>query len=189
MIEFSSKLVGAAVLAGLMTIAGASAWAQDGRGEAGRRGCPEPVFRNITLGSGPLSSLPGETTPDFTGYKGSRATTFGQTGVDTIFLHTVRWEVPRGSCCQLQAKVTVVVKSQSSADNDSVGLIGPGGAILAHQPLVSSAAGQVHTKTFNLDPNVISNGHVTVYVQDDHSLQSIALELSGCCLKPNVKTH
>jgi hypothetical protein len=188
--HFSSKVFGAAVFAGLMAITGTTAWAQDGgRGEAGRRGCPEPVSRNITVSSGPLSSVTGETTPDLTAYKGSRATTFGQTGVDTIFMHTVRWEVPRGACCQLDGRITVVVKAQSSADNDAVGLLGPGGTILAHQPLISTAAGQVHTKTFNLDPSVISSGHVTVYVQDDHSLQSIGLALSGCCLKPNVRTH
>jgi hypothetical protein len=52
----------------------------------------------------------------------------------------------------------------------------------------AAPAGNVVTVTFPLPPAIISSGHVTIWAQDDHSVESITVNLTGCCLTPNVGT-
>jgi hypothetical protein len=83
----------------------------------------------------------------------------------------------------------VVLRALSSIliDNDAVGIGLPGNQLGGFQALVSTSPGQEHTVTFDLSPDIIASGHVTIWAQDDHSVESITVNIKGCCVTPYVE--
>lgn len=142
--------------------------------------CPDPQAINLTVNSNPPDVIPGEIP---TVLQGLPLASFHETNNDRIFIGAVRWDLPANSCCQLTGTVTVVLRAlYGDLTNDHVGIGLPGGGIGASQPVVSN------TVTLNLTPDIISSGHVTIWAQDDHSVESITVNIKGCCLTPNVET-
>jgi hypothetical protein len=101
----------------------------------------------------------------------------------------MRWEdqVPRGTCCALtKGTVTVVLRDLGDPNTDSVGIGLPGGATGEQQALNSPASGGIRTVNLSLTPAILASGHVTIWAQDDHSVQSISVKLTGCCITEPV---
>ena len=138
-------------------------------------GVPNPIADEIPLG---LRSIP-------------RAS-FNDSQVDRLFVHTMRWEnlVPKGTCCALtKGTATVVLRDLGNAlsNNDVVGIGLPGGAVGQEQALnFPPASGGIRTVNLSLTPAILASGHVTIFAQDDHSVQSISVKLTGCCLAEPV---
>jgi len=156
--------------------------------------CPAPF--NITLDA----SAPNVEKTDFTAAQLANyqdKLNYGQT--DKWYLHTFIWKAP-SKCCQVtKAILTVKMKansggqSVSSADagNDSISVVKLGTAVPPYSEHVYTAwpfnAGKTSTKIWDLTGVALGNINIlrrlSFAVQDDTSVLSATLQLSGCCLK------
>jgi hypothetical protein len=125
-----------------------------------------------------------------------------QAAIDHVFRYTFNWKVPAKMCCQI-TKGRLIVKLKwngqpgpSSAGNDSIGI--------AHNPPAPGQGGYIWGPNLNtpytgttiptspktiiiaLSPASLSNvnneNRLSFAVQDDTTVESAVLELSGCCL-------
>lgn len=158
-----------------------------------RGGCPRAV--NLTL----AATAPNVVNSDFPAVNitGPRAFLNG-TQPNQIFLHTFQW-ARDGRCCEVTNAVLTVelkalqdgtTKDSADAGNDRIGLMHAGSAVQPfYEPVYSSwpfKAGQTATKIWNLTGAALTYlntyGTVSFYVQDDTSVVSATLQVSGCCL-------
>ena len=125
-------------------------------------------------------------------------TSLGYTKPDKAYLHTFVWKHERRCCQVTSATMTVVMKAiqsgqsttSSDAGNDNISIIHAGVPIPPYNERVFShwpfPAGQTATKTWTLNPAALgllnTNGYLTLYVEDDTSVTSATLQLTGCCL-------
>ena len=125
----------------------------------------------------------------------------GFTGADKIYLHTFVWKP--NSCCCIITKADLVVKmksilggasaTSSDAGNDLIGIVGFGGVGLVPSTRVYDGiatpfpAGTTVTKTFSISGsalNKLNTEHtLSIVVEDDTTVLSATLTVSGCCLK------
>jgi hypothetical protein len=122
------------------------------------------------------------------------------------YAHTFEWK-PNKKCCQVtHAVLTVKMKSLSTgasatspdAGNDAISIVGPGGAVIlpysekVYGPTsippttfpftVGTPAAKIWTIT-GAALNKLNTAHtLSIYIQDDTSVLSATLQLSGCCL-------
>jgi hypothetical protein len=104
----------------------------------------------------------------------------------------------QGKCCQI-CKAKLVVKcrsllpgqSQSSSDagNDKIYIMKNGQTLYAQHVYNSwpFSAGNTVTLTIPLQPSWFDGCRLSVLVQDDTSVESMKLVVTGCCVTPNVK--
>jgi hypothetical protein len=129
-----------------------------------------------------------------------------QPAINHVFRYTFNWKVPEKMCCQI-TKGRLIVKLKwngpagpSSAGNDSISIVhgasvaGQGGYIWGPNPNTPSTTPHTGTtiptspKTINIDLNAASllnvnqGNRLSFAVQDDTTVESAVLELSGCCL-------
>jgi hypothetical protein len=116
------------------------------------------------------------------------------------YAHTFEWK-PNAPCCQVtNAVLTVHMKSieggtsatSIDAGNDLIAIVGSGGTTIMpyHEPVYGPKfpfpAGTLATKTWNLTGAALAKlntSHMlSFYVQDDTTVLSATLALSGCCL-------
>jgi hypothetical protein len=161
--------------------------------------CPKPI--NVTLTASPPSLFAG----DFTQGPNSQMsaphmTALGQLTADRNFLYTFQWTRDE-RCCQITRAVLTVkmkailpgTKAGSNADNDGIVIMSQGSVLPPYNEPVYDAsiprpfpAGQLASKQWVLNQaalNIINTqGHLSFAVQDDTSVLSATLQLTGCCL-------
>jgi hypothetical protein len=154
--------------------------------------CPNP-FR-ITLDATVPYADSADFLPRFTSYQ----TALGYTGNNKVYAHTFVWK-PNSKCCKVTSAVlTVKMKSNSAgtaggadAGNDSIAVTAPGGAsVLPFAEKVYSnfpfPKGTLSTKTWNITGPSLDKlntaNTLSFVVEDDTSVLSATLVLTGCCL-------
>jgi hypothetical protein len=171
----------------------AAATAIDVRQLAAKSDCPRPITVTLTAGS------PYVLNSDFNQIQlGAPRAALNEQAMDKSFLYTFRW-AKDGNCCEIsRAVLTVRMKalsggqSKTSADagNDGIAIMHNGTAVQPYAEAVYSSwpfqAGQTAVKTWNLTGAALNylntNQTLSLYVQDDTSVQSATLEIYGCCL-------
>ena len=175
----------------LAALTAVAAMAQEERLPAPGVPCPRPVTITIHGASGPATPDPADLTPALvTATAGSQ---WNQTAVNKGFAHTFHFPAPPRECCLMTSgKLTIRVKAlqggpkaSSTSANDGFTLISHGLSISGQAPWNTTgvATGTVATLTFVVPPNVLSQGMVTIYGEDDSAVLSADLILQGCCLK------
>jgi hypothetical protein len=127
-------------------------------------------------------------------------TSLNYTKPDKAYLHTFVWKHEHRCCQVTSATMTVVMKAilpgaainSPDAGNDDISIIHAGVTVPPFSDRIYNGitrpfpAGQTATKTWTLNPAALAllntNGDLTAYVQDDTSVTSATLQLSGCCL-------
>ena len=158
--------------------------------------CPAPF--NITLDA----AVPHIEKGDFSAAQlANHQEALGYTQANKGYAHTFVW-VPNIACCQVTTAIlTVKMKSieggssatGADAGNDIIALVGNGGVAIMpyHEPVYGPKfpfpAGTQVTKTWNIQGAALAKlntAHtLSFYVQDDTTIISATLVLSGCCLK------
>lgn len=118
---------------------------------------------------------------------------WNQTAINKQFGHTFHFPAPGKECCLMTSgKLTVRVKAlqgggpkTSTSANDGFTLFSHGVAISSQAPWNTTgvATGAIATLTFIIPPNVLAQGMVSIYGEDDSAFVSADLTLQGCCLK------
>src|SRR5882724_4219423 len=132
---------------------------------------------------------------------------FNQTRSDQGFAYTFKFPAWSNSnkkeCCRCTEGATLTVKFKAlqgggintpSSWNDDVVVYSSLAPGPAHQVLfqriwpqtAAVATGQTETLTFKIPCKYLSNGHLSIYVEDDTAVLSAELSLSRCCLE-NVR--
>lgn len=154
--------------------------------------CPAPF--NVMLNANMPYVLPSDV-PTGVNYQ----TSLNYTGIDKAYLHTFVWKHGHRCCQVTSAVLTVHLKanaggqsnSSSDAGNDDISIVHAGQTVQPHNERIYTGpypfqAGQTATKTWSLGPAALgvlnSTGTLTLYVQDDTSVLSADLKLTGCCL-------
>jgi hypothetical protein len=154
--------------------------------------CPAPF--NVTLNANAPYVLPSDV-PSGANYQ----TSLNYTGTDKTYLHTFVWKHERRCCQVTSAVLTVHMKAlqsgqsntSSDAGNDNITLWHAGQVVQPYNeriygPPYPFPAGQTATKTWTLNATALgilnSTGALTFGVEDDTSVTSATLQLTGCCL-------
>jgi len=156
--------------------------------------CPSPI--NITLNANTPSVLNADFLP---GQLTTSQTALNFTGTDRHYVHTFQWKQEH-CCCQItDALLTVQMKANqggsatgSDAGNDDITLMALGVVLLSERVYIHPPvnfpfnAGQTATKTLHLSPAALvmmnANHRLSFDVEDDTSVTSATLQLTGCCL-------
>jgi len=127
---------------------------------------------------------------------------FNQTAIDQWFAYTFHFPVSEKECCRCVdgAKLTITFKAlqtggpDGASGNDIVYLLsslapGPSHKVLSQfiWPGQHATAGQTETLTFQIPCKYLTNGHFSIFVEDDTAVTSAQLTLSRCCLLPEGK--
>jgi hypothetical protein len=162
--------------------------------------CPHPATLQLQATATPSVNVQDFPNPLPTG---QGIGVLNQAAINHIFRYTFNWKVPEKMCCQI-TKGRLVVKLKwngpagpSSAGNDSISIV-HGGASVPNQggyiwgPNFATPHGgntiPPSPKTIVIDllqaslSNVNNDNRLSFAVQDDTTVESAVLELSGCCL-------
>jgi hypothetical protein len=180
------------LLVASFTLSASSAKPQERKAPA-NESCPRPIA--LTLNA----STPNVVTADFGSVQlsGPRAW-LNDPAPNKSFLYTFQLS-KEGTCCEISRAVLTVKmkanqggqsKTSSDAGNDGITIMYLGNGVPPFsQPVYSNwpfSAGQTVTKTWNLTGaalNHINASHrLSIYVQDDTMIQSVTLQVWGCCL-------
>jgi len=144
--------------------------------------CPNPVHSIITRPTSPGGQQPA-----------TILGTYNQTSINQSFKDTFTFKPPQGQCCQYTSGVLRVTykalqggpPNSSTSANDDAGLMpGPYPRIFTG----AVAAGTIKANVpYTLTPAMLASGSVTLYVEDDTAVVSATLEITGCCLTPNIR--
>ena len=142
--------------------------------------CPNPVHYVITRPTAAGSQQPA-----------TILGTYNQTSINQSFKDTFTFKPQQGQCCQYSAgKLHVTYKAlQSGPANSSTSANDDAGLMPGPYPRIFSGAvtaGTIKTVDYVVTPAMIASGSVTLYVEDDTAVVSATLEITGCCLTPNV---
>lgn len=154
--------------------------------------CPAPF--SVTLNANTPYVLPSDV-PSGANYQ----TSLNYTGADKSYFHTFVWKHERRCCQVTSAVLTVHMKANqpgqsntsSDAGNDNITLWHAGQVVQPYNeriygPPYPFPAGQTATKVWNLNATALgilnSSGALTFGVEDDTSVTSATLQLTGCCL-------
>jgi len=132
---------------------------------------------------------------------------FNQTAINQFFGYTFKFPAWSNSnkkeCCRCTEGATLTVKLKAlqgggphspSSWNDAVEVYsslapGPSHKVVGQYIWLQTAGvatGQTETLTFKIPCQYLSNGHLSIYVEDDTAVLSAELSLSRCCLE-NVR--
>lgn len=155
--------------------------------------CPAPF--SVTLNANTPYVLPSDV-PRGVNYQ----TGLNYTQPDKAYLHTFVWKHEQ-RCCQItSALLTVKMKAlqpgqsntSSDAGNDNISIVHGGQVVQPYNERIYNGInhpfpiGQMATKIWNLNAAALgtlnSTGTLTFYVEDDTSVLSATLQLTGCCL-------
>lgn len=155
--------------------------------------CPAPF--SVTLNANTPNVLVSDV-PRGANYQ----TSLNYTQPDKGYVHTFVWKHEQ-RCCQVTGAVlTVKMKalqpgqsnSSSDAGNDNIAIVHGGQVVQPFNERIYNGinhpfpAGQLATKTWTLNGAALgilnSTGTLTFYVEDDTSVLSAELKLTGCCL-------
>lgn len=150
--------------------------------------CPYPFSRTLTAPPpSPPVQDPIDVPPGGSLANAVAGSVWNQTARDKGFVHSFRFPGEKDCCVVTKATLTVNVKSLGGSDNDWVQLIDHGVSVpgFAQQPWVKGATtGQTATVTFtNIPQNLLSDGLLSFYVQDDTAVTSAELRIEGCCIR------
>ena len=154
--------------------------------------CPAPF--SVTLNANTPYVLPSDL-PSGANYQ----TSLNYTGADKSYFHTFVWKHERRCCQVTSAVLTVHMKANqpgqsntsSDAGNDNITLWHAGQVVQPYNeriygPPYPFPAGQTATMVWNLNATALgilnSSGALTFGVEDDTSVTSATLQLTGCCL-------
>jgi hypothetical protein len=194
---FALLLAAAALLTAGPVLAQAQERAVEGEAQAVAlprpAACPAPF--SVTLNANAPYVLPSDV-PRGVNYQ----TSLNYTQPDKAYLHTFVWKHEQ-KCCQVTSAVlTVKMKAllpgqaanSSDAGNDDISIVHAGQVVQPYNERIYNGinrpfpAGQTATKVWNLNPTALgilnSTGTLTFYVEDDTSVLSATLQLTGCCL-------
>lgn len=158
-----------------------------------RVACPKPLAATVS------ATTPNVLNADFTpGMLAAPRAVVGGTLSDRSFLYTLQWKSEQRCCEITQAVLTVKMKSlqpgqsktSPDAGNDGIAIMVSGSvAPPFSEPVYSSwpfGVGQTATKSWTLTGLALNrlkaNGTVSIYVQDDTTVESATLQIHGCCL-------
>jgi len=155
--------------------------------------CPAPF--SVTLNANSPNALASDV-PRGVNYQ----TSLNYTQPDKAYIHTFVWKHEQ-KCCQVTSAVlTVHMKANqpgqsntsSDAGNDNISIVHAGQTVQPYSERIYNGinhpfpAGQAATKVWNLNATALgilsSTGMLTFYVEDDTSVTSATLQLTGCCL-------
>ena len=154
--------------------------------------CPAPFM--VTLNANTPNALASDV-PRGVNYQ----TSLNYTQPDKAYIHTFVWRHEQ-KCCQVTgAMLTVKMKAllpgqaanSSDAGNDDIAIVHAGQVVQPFNERIYNGprpfpAGQMATKNWTLNPAALgilnSTGTLTLYVEDDTSVISAELKLTGCCL-------
>jgi hypothetical protein len=117
---------------------------------------------------------------------------WNQTAANKHFGHTFRFPSERQCCLITSGKLEVKIKALQTAPkngsgsaNDAVHAIANGAIFASQQPWLNTGvtAGATTTVTFPLNAQQLAGGTISFYVQDDASVISAKLTVSGCCIR------
>lgn len=155
--------------------------------------CPRPVV--VTLNA----TTPNVVNSDFSALQLSAPRAWlNDPAINKNFLYTFQWKREERCCEITKAILTVRMKanqsgqSKTSADagNDGISVMYLGSTVPPFSQSIYGlwpfAAGQITVKTWTLTGTTLNNLNLTrrlsIYVQDDTSVLTATLQLSGCCL-------
>jgi hypothetical protein len=150
--------------------------------------CPHPTTRTLTI------TTPAQVLSEFPAsiHAAISNSQLNSPRTDTAFGHTFRFPV-EGCCIWTRGELRVTIKAlqggpanSSTSANDAVNVYAGTQNIAFQQPWKNTgvATGAVTTVTFQFNATQLAGGMLSIYVQDDSSVQSAELILEGCCLKP-----
>lgn len=155
--------------------------------------CPRPVV--VTLNA----TTPNVVNSDFSALQLSAPRAWlNDPATNKNFLYTFQWQREE-RCCEITKAVLTVrmkanqggqSKTSSDAGNDGISVMYLGSTVPPFSQSIYGtwpfAAGQITVKTWTLTGAALNNLNLTrrlsIYVQDDTSVLSATLRLSGCCL-------
>jgi hypothetical protein len=166
--------------------------------------CPHPATLQLQATATPSVNAQDFPTPL---PAGQGVGVLNQAAIDHVFRYTFTWKVPEKLCCEI-TKGRLIVKLKwngpagpSSAGNDTIGIVhsgasvaGQGGYVWGSNPNTPSPTPYTgmtiptSSKTINIDLNAASllivnhDNRLSFTVQDDTTVESAVLQLSGCCL-------
>jgi hypothetical protein len=164
--------------------------------------CPHPI-KTLSLAATATPSLNAQ---DFSNPlpAGQGVRPLGGAGSNQVFRYTFNWKVPDKMCCEITKAVLVAhvrwngPAGPSTAGNDTISIVhnnasvpGNGGYIWGANLSTQyngAAPPNPLTKTITIPLNpaalAIANqgNHVSFSVQDDTTVESATLEISGCCV-------
>ena len=126
------------------------------------------------------------------------------TAINQAFAYTFHfpgWANSGRECCRCtDAILTVKLKAlqtggpNGASGNDDIVIYsslapGPSHSVVSQRiwPNNYATAGQTETLTFKIPCKYLTNGHISMYVEDDTAVLSAQLALSRCCLTPEGK--
>ena len=199
-IQTAGRYIFGTMLAATLLHGAVSAAAQERRIQGGyevaqpvKGSCPSPLA--LTLNA----TAPNVFNADFTpGMLSAPRAFINDPKSDKSFLYTFQWRREQ-RCCEITSAVLTVKmrsngpgasKTSPDAGNDGIAILVGGVAAQPFSgPVYSSwpfGVGQTATKTWTLTGtalnNLKANGTVSLYVQDDTTVESATLQIYGCCL-------
>jgi hypothetical protein len=158
--------------------------------------CPHPATLTLQAAAAPSVNAVDFSSPLPSG-QGVRV--LNVAGTDQVYRYTFNWKVSDKLCCEIsKGKLTIVFK-YNNGGNDTVGIVhnnvsvpGQGGYIwtgsTAGLGTAPHTGGPLPPKTVVINLNAASLANAThdnrlsFGMQDDSTIQSATLELSGCCV-------
>lgn len=172
--------------------------------------CPRPIALTLTAGTPYVDKA--DFTPDQ--LKGNIAG-LGNLVSNKSFLHTFQWKQDERCCEITRAVLTVKMKSNqpgyslsdNQAGNDGIAIMHAQAAVQPYSQAVYGGfpgpvsgapavtypfpVGQPSVKTWTLTgqalQNLKTNRRLSIYVQDDTTIESATLQIWGCCLSTQQK--
>lgn len=199
-VHFSRWSVATGLFLGVSFLSGAVSAQEIKIGDPNREVlCPHPATLQLKATATPSVNAQDFPNPLPTG---QGVGVLNQAAINHVFRYTFNWKVPEKMCCQI-TKGRLVVQlgwngqpGGSSAGNDSISIVhgasvaGQGGYIWGPNfttPYTGTTI-PASPKTIVIDLNAASllnvnhDNRLSFGVQDDSTVQSAVLELSGCCL-------
>jgi hypothetical protein len=203
-VHFSRCSVATGLFLGVSFLFGAASAQEIKIGDPNKESlCPHPATLQLQATATPSVNAQDFPNPLPTG---QGVGVLNQAATNHVFRYSFNWKTPEKLCCEI-TKGRLVVKLKwngqpgpSTASNDTVGIVhgasvaGQGGYIWGPNPNTPSTTPYTGTtipaspKMIVIDLNAASlmnvnhDNRLSFTVQDDTTVESAVLELSGCCL-------
>jgi hypothetical protein len=197
--DFSSRSMTVSLCFGLFLLSGAAMSQELKIGEPNKEAlCPHPATLQLQATAAPSINAQDFPNPLPAG-QGVRV--LNQAGTNQVFRYTFNWKVSEKLCCSItKGKLTVHFKwAPGAAGNDSVGIVHAGSSVAGQGGYIWGGAGTavatvpytgpaLSPKTVVIDLNAASlqnasqDNRLSFGMQDDTTIESAVLEISGCCV-------